>query len=312
MRAQQTATKQAIIALYIALSVAYLTIALFLPPDKKALAKYQISPSTIKALSLVVALPLVAIWGVGFYGFYRYDSYADTISKTKDGKYHRLIASGLFLLALSLPVSSILSNLLSYYGRVYQNFMPSSVIIGNYVTIALYLSAFAFIYKGATGLLQITQKTMRQRGEIYLMMGFTVVVGIFYYLSLHNPARQFPTGNLTTAAYYLPDWLIILTVLLPYTLMWFLGVMAAYRLWLYRNNVAGKIYKSAFTRVAIGLGMVVALLMILRYLTALITILDKLTIKYLLLVVYLLLIFIAVGYIFIAIGAKRLKKIEEV
>src|SRR5204863_2480247 len=127
----------AVIALYIALSVAYLAIVLLLPPDKKALARYQISPSAIKILSIVIALPLVAIWGVGFYGFYRYDCYADTIRNTKDGVYHRSIANGLFVLALSLPISTILSNLLSYYGRGYPNFMPSSVIIGNYVTIAL-------------------------------------------------------------------------------------------------------------------------------------------------------------------------------
>ncbi|HSX43684.1 MAG TPA: hypothetical protein VLE69_00065, partial [Candidatus Saccharimonadales bacterium] len=67
-----------------------------------------------------------------------------------------------------------------------------------------------------------------------------------------------------------------------------------------------------FTRLALGLGVVVGFLMVLRYLVALTTTLDNLALKYLLLVVYLLLIFIAIGYGLIASGAKRLKKIEEV
>ncbi len=305
-------TKQFIIILYVALSLIYLVVMLTLPPDKRALVKYQLSPSAIKVIGLVVALPLVAIWGVAFYGYYRYNTYALSISRTKDGAYHKLISNGLLVLALSLPISTIISNLLTYYGRQNTNFMPSSTILGNYLALALNFVAFLLIYRGTNGLLKITNQSLRTRSEVYLMMGFTIVVGLFFYLSLRNPARQFPTGSVTTAAYYLPDWLIILTILIPYTIVWYMGVMSAYRLWLYRSNVQGKIYKWAFTRLALGLGVVVGFLMVLRYLVALTTTLDNLALKYLLLVVYLLLIFIAIGYGLIASGAKRLKKIEEV
>lgn len=305
-------SKQGILGLYVVLSLAYILMTLLLPPDKKVLVKYQVSPASIRILSLVVTLPLVAIWGLGFYGYYRYHSYTTSIKNTRDGRNHQLISNGLLILALSLPINNIISNLLTYYGRLNPGFLASSVIIGNYITIAIYLTAFLLLYKGANGLVHITGQNLRQRGEIYLMMIFTVVVAAFYYLSLTNPARQFPASGGTTAAYFLPDWLIVTTILIPYTIMWYLGTMAAYRLWLYRNRVSGEIYRTAFTRVAIGLGMVVALQMVLRFLVTIVTLLDKLALKYLLLIIYVLLIFIGVGYWFIASGAKRLKRIEEV
>jgi hypothetical protein len=306
------ATKQSVTALYVTLSTVYLVEALFLPADAKAIARYQISATAIKIVSLVVILPLIAIWGVGFYGYYRYNSYVETIKKTHDGKFHQLIANGLFVLALSLPINSILSNLLSYLGRQYPNFKPGSMIIVNYVNIAMYLAAFALIYMGINGLLQVNSSTLRQRSEIYLMMAYTVIVGVFIYISLHNPARQFATSQTSTAAYYLPDWLIVLTIIVPYAVTWYLGMISAYRFLLYRSKVKGQLYRQAFTLVASGIATVVGLLMVLRYLTTLITVLDKLTLKYLLLIIYVLMMVIAVGYIFIALGAKRLKRIEEV
>jgi hypothetical protein len=294
------------------MSAVYLIQALVLPADAKAIARYQISATAIKIVSLVVILPLIAIWGIGFYGYYKYSSYVDSIKRTREGKFHQLIANGLFVLALSLPINSILSNLMSYLGRQYPNFKPGSMIIVNYVNIAMYLTAFALIYKGINGLLQVSSGTLRKRSEIYLMMLYTVIVGVFVYISLHNPARQFPTSQTSNAAYYLPDWLIVLTIIVPYAVTWYLGMISAYRFLLYRSKVKGRLYRQAFTLVATGIATVVGMLMILRYLTTLITVLDKLALKYLLLIIYILMMIIAVGYIFIALGAKRLKRIEEV
>src|SRR5438067_2190707 len=132
-------TKRLVITLYIFLAIIYLALIFLIPPDGKALIKYQLSTTSIRILSLSFALPILAIWAVAFFGFIQYRNYALTIKDSKDGAHHKTITNGLFVLALSFPISSIISNLLTYLGRLHPRFIPTSVIINNYVNLVISL-----------------------------------------------------------------------------------------------------------------------------------------------------------------------------
>lgn len=134
----------------------------------------------------------------------------------------------------------------------------------------------------------------------------------YCYVTLTNPARQFPPSSGIKAAYYLPDWLLVTTIIIPYLFVWFYGMRAAAHLAFYRKNVSGVVYKQALGYLAVGLGTVIVSSMALRFLVSLTTLLNSLSLKILLILLYALIFVIASGYIFIAVGAKKLKRIEEV
>ena len=79
-------TKHRIVLTYTVLAVIYVALALLIPPDARTLSRYQISSGAIRLLTLTLALPILGIWAMAFYGFYKYKEYADSIATTKDGR----------------------------------------------------------------------------------------------------------------------------------------------------------------------------------------------------------------------------------
>jgi hypothetical protein len=129
-------------------------------------------------------------------------------------------------------------------------------------------------------------------------------------LVLHDANRMVPVDN-ATASYYLPDWLLVTTVIIPRLLFWYLGVQAVQNIIIYRQKVKGVLYKDALRHLAIGLGGVVLGIVILRTIQSLAVGLSKVNLGTLLLIVYVLLIVMAVGYVYVARGARKLQRIEE-
>jgi hypothetical protein len=92
---------------------------------------------------------------------------------------------------------------------------------------------------------------------------------------------------------------------------WYLGVRGAYNIYLYRANISGQLYKGALNFLAAGIFFVVLGSVLTRMLTSISTTITNLKLTPLLLVIYGLLSVIATGYILIAIGAQKLRRIEE-
>jgi hypothetical protein len=94
--------------------------------------------------------------------------------------------------------------------------------------------------------------------------------------------------------------------------MWAVGIFAAYNINLYRQKVAGIIYRRSWGYLAMGLGWLIVTSIIFQYLTTLTARLTHLSIYWLLAIVYILLLVLSAGFVLVAIGARKLKKIEEV
>lgn len=290
----------------------YVHATLALPVDPAVLEKFNLSVTQLRLLSLSVVIPYIAIWVFAFYGFIRFKEYTQLIRSTKDGKPLETLANGHMLLAFSLPLSALASTYLNYAARRWPEFAPDVTIFRNYLALALTFASFALIYRGSLNLAARLKKKPDLERQKVITIGFIILAITYTYFVFRNPIRQVVSQPTEHATFYLPDWLIVLTIIVPYLYVWYLGMRSAAYIDLYKENVRGQIYKPYFQSLVSGITWVLIASILLQFLAALSDTVQKLGLQQLLLLVYVLLVVISIGYIKIAIGAKRLKKIEEV
>ncbi len=296
--------------LFIGLSAVYIAGTVFEEPDKASLTKYNVTAAQLKWLVLTIALPYVIIWFVALIGFLRFKSYADTIKNSKDGEAFLVISRGLLLLSVWLPVSAVLGTVSADYYHAHTGATPTMVILVNYANVAILFPAFFLINKGARKLLSIARTNIYAVSQTASVI-YICFTALYVMLTLEDSARHAPTHSTLVASYYLPDWLIITTVVIPRLIMWFLGIQAVQYIYLYRNKIKGKIYKLGLLNVARGIAGVVFATILLRSIQSLSSPISELSLALILLLVYILLIAMAIGYMLISRGAKRLQKIED-
>jgi hypothetical protein len=180
----------------------------------------------------------------------------------------------------------------------------------NYANIVLLLPAFWLVYQGTVRLLQSAK--ISHNGLSPKQTGLYILLSALYvFVVFHDPVRLAAHDDVQTATYYMSDWWILLTIVIPRLIMWYLGLAAAANIILYRHKVKGSIYKEGLRLLAFGLTGVVISTIVLRIVQSLSVQLSKLSLLVLFLVIYVLLALIAAGYVFLAKGASRLQKIEE-
>lgn len=282
------------------------------PPNQASLDRYNLSAIQARLLGLTLQIPLFAIWTVALFGFVRTKKYAHKIKGDADGKAFDTLANGLGVLAFSLPISSVYSGISNFLTRQHLEWIPVTHTVSQYISLSFSFVALYLICKGAKGLAQITKTKVRKLGEGWQPILYGVTGITYAYFVLTNSVKRIAPTATSRATFYLPDWAIATTILLPYLIAWYFGIMAVYYLALYRKNVAGQLYQGALKSLGIGVGFVVSLSILLQLLGVFGTQLQGLDLKALLGIIYFLIIFIAIGYVFIARGAKKLKKIEEV
>lgn len=292
--------------------IGYLLVTVITPPDSAVLTRYDLSPNQARLLGLTVAAPLVIIWLIALFGLNRIRHYAHTIQKHSDGKAFVTLSHGLAVLVLSLPLVALFSAGLNYLTRSNPDIIPTTVIITNYISLAALFIGFYIVRKGAKALSN-KAKTRPDSNHYRFWQLCLVVFGLlFAYLALNNPARTTPPEGVSRAVYYLPDWLIATTIIIPYIIVWYFGMQSAYYLRHYGRHISGVLYRQAISFIANGIAAIILASMLLRFLTSMTEYFHDAGLKILLMVVYVLIIAISVGYILIAIGARKLQKIEEV
>jgi hypothetical protein len=295
------------------LALTYVSIMLLIPPDPKTLERYHLTPLTSKLINLTIVIPFVVIWGIAMYGVVQLKKYTLHIIKSTDGKALHTVANGLLILALSLPVSGITSGMLNYTASQ-QDSMSLSImtIIRNYLNLGLFIAAFLLIWNGAKALVAHLKQKPSNTIDIFASLTIVILGAVYSYLALTNPNKVVPSETTGRALYYLSDPAILLTIIIPYVLAWYIGLKSALYINYYREKVSGVLYKQFLKFLALGITFVVLASIATQFISAVSAGIVNLKLLPLLMLVYVLVAVIAVGYIFIAMGAKRLKKIEEV
>jgi hypothetical protein len=295
---------------FLALAVVYIwqVLTATVSPDEQA--QYHASEAQIHKLSLAIALPYIVIWIVGLVGYLWLRSYTAYLGKDKDAGGFRSLTFGVGLLTFWLPLSTLASGLASSYYTNHPAATASLVRLVNFANILLLLPAFWLVYQGTIRLLQSAKVTRNGLSPKQTIL-YILLCALYVFVVFHDPVRLTVRDDVQAATYYMSDWWILLTIVIPRLIMWYLGLAAAANIILYRHKVKGSIYKEGLRLVAFGLTGVVISTIVLRIVQSLSIQLSKLSLLVLFLVVYVLLAIIAVGYVYLAKGASRLQKIEE-
>ena len=247
---------------------------------------------------------MAIIWFAGFYGYAKLRTYSSLIHGNKDGLEVEKLTKGILLLVLWLPVSSVISAILNYFALKHPSWLATVTIINHYISLLLPLVGFVFISMGARGLSRLVKQRPSQKATNVMTL-LTIYTGLLYF-------RFVATTNDRLMVYHMSIWLILTTLVAPYIYMWAIGLMAAYEIYLYRQKVSGVVYRKSWGFLAFGLGWLIVMSIIVQYLTTLTARLNDISIYGLLAIIYSLLIVLSAGFVLIALGARRLQKIEEV
>lgn len=289
---------------YLVFVIVYCAFLLLPAPSPIIESQYHLTPTAVRIIYATIIVLSAVVWWVAFYGYSRIREYSSHISGTKDGRQVSKLATGVFMLALWLPVTAAASSVLNYFTLHHPGFAPTAEIINNYLSLLFPLAGFVYIGIGARGLSEIIKQRPTYRAVNILALTI-LYLGLTY-------ARLVATTHGRNEVYHMNIWFILMTLVVPYIYMWFLGLLSVYEIYNYRRKITGIIYKQSWGLLALGFGWLIMISIGLQYLTTLSDRLADLSIYWILLIVYSLVALLSVGFILIAWGANKLAKIEKV
>jgi hypothetical protein len=296
--------KSKIFYCYVVFVTTYLLLTLLPAPDPATLTKYHLGSTRLRLLDLTLVIPIILIWLAAFYGYVKMQTYTRLIGTQKDGQAIAWLTKGLLVLAVGLPLNSIVSSTLTLIARSEPGFTNAAAILNNYLGMLYPLLAFVCISFGARALNDLNRSKLSLL-SLYSVTLLTIVLGVGF-CDLIARAH----ANIRTT-YHLTYSLVMFTFAIPCMFMWFLGFMAGTELFQYSRKVAGIVYRHAWSRLATGLVVIIVTDIAIQYLSTLSAWTTALSLGGILLLLYVLLLALAIGYIVVALGAKKLTKIEE-
>jgi len=279
-------------------------LALGLPIDHHSLHQLHTTQTSYRLAIAALLVPYALIWYLSFFTFAKVKEYSELLGNTKDGAAFSKIALGLEALAFSLIFPTTLSLILTDIADHQSGFRVASTIINNYMGIFPGLFSFLLLYNGTRSLLRTAKGATEKLDLRWHMMWFIVLSVTFSHLTIENSLRWHP--------YHLPLWLLVSTFIGPYLYGWVIGLLTAYDLNLYARTIHGTLYRQAIKKFAIGISTVIAASIAIQFVNVTIGQRIDHSLGSVLLVDYILLAIIAVGFAFMALGTKRLKRIEDI
>jgi uncharacterized membrane protein len=284
--------------------VALYAASFLIPRPIGTMHQYDLTATQYRLLSLTVLIPTAAIWYAAFYGYNKLRLYTSLISTSPDGRHVARLTKGIMFLAIGLPIAALSSSFFNIVIQHYPGFGAAAAILSGYVGLIFPLLGFVLVSQGARGLSDLAKQRPTYRA-VNIMAAIFIAIGVFYCFAMLN------AGN-PAAHFHMPTWLIMLTIVGPYLYIWYLGIISAYEIHLYSRTVPGMLYRQAWNLMVSGVAAIIIMQIALQYITAVTANITQWRLARLLIIVYVLLAGISVGYILMAIGAKRLRKIEEV
>ena len=297
-----------IIWLFLIISGIYVWLAVTAPVDPAVAERYALTNVEITGLKLSVTLPVVFIWLLALYGFIKLFDYTSSIKKSPESLPLRQIGNGLMILAFGLPIASIASTIAVTQGAANSDLLPFTTIARNFFQLIFPLIAFCYIASGSQKLASTLSMKPNHTREKLFDLAFIAFASGYSAFIVDNPISDTSIRDI----YFMPTWLIILTIVIPYLFTWYNGLLAVYNILRYKNNVKGHVYRYAFSRLATGLLVITIVSISTRILTTLNEQITDLELSPLLVLIYIFVVIYGLGYLLVASGAKRLSRLEEV
>jgi hypothetical protein len=291
---------------YVVLVLAYVVLSFFIPLSRTTRESYNLSLTQAHIVAFISVLPLFGIWFVSFYAYGLLQRYSASIHKAREGFAFKKLAEGVMVLAWGLVIQAFASLILSGLADQIPSFHSTAIIIQNYIALAFPLIAFVAISTGTRHLLSDEHNYASLPSSRVLLVLFALLGAVYSYLVLHLRTTQ-------SGAFYLPVFLLLSTIIVPYLFAWFSGLLAAYDIHTYARFTQGLLYKQALNLLTAGLIVLIVASIFLQYLNSLfLTAINGVSLNSIVLIDYLLLLGIGLGYGLIVRGVKGLLRIEEI
>lgn len=296
--------------LLLALIAVYVALVLATPVNQAVLDKYHLTVLSLHLLNLAIIIPVIAIWCIAFYGFVTMKIYAARIKEDEDGQGFEQLGHGLAILGIGMVLSSLVSAATNIVTQRNIDLVPRGVIIGNYVAVVVALASYWYIFRGSVKLAKLAPP--QAESELRRIFAVFYVIGgiLFAHAAVTNPERRAPATATTHGLYYLPDPLIIMSVVVPLLVAWYIGLLGVRNILHYRREVTGVIYRTQLKQLAQGLSTIITVSVGVQILTLFSKSTADLSLNALLLIIFVLLAVIAAGFILVALGAKKLAQLE--
>ena len=232
--------------------------------------------------------------------------FALTVKSPSEKKAIIFIVFSIACLLAGLILSSLLSAFRNYSRPSLSKFIT---ILLNYTYIFPYLASFLFLFAA-----QLQFRKILKMRFIFLDYILSLLLGLFLgyiYLLLifQNPNREVPVGILTPASFYIGDFWIISTILLPMVLGWTVALFSIFRFIRISRNASVFIYKSYFNKIVLSITLIVLSSIILHFLISLGTVrLLSFPLLSILAIAYIFIIIQMLGFLFLG-SVKKSKSI---
>jgi hypothetical protein len=282
-------------------------LALALPPDPNTLKTLHITSTTYRLVIIFLLLPEALLWYAIFFAYAKIHEYTHYVKGSNEGEAFREITLGMGVLAFGLIIPSIVSSILNAVVAHNSGFRPAATIISHYVSLLAALISFSLLRGGSHKLVQSGRSIKRASlSGMRLFAVFFIVLAVFYtYTTLH-------TRRVADNPYYMSIFPLMLTIIIPYLYAWFEGLVSAYNFRLYSKSVKGLLYRQAFSRLSVGLLITVIGFIAVQFITSTLGARTDATLGFILVLIYILIAILLAGSGLIALGTRKLKKIEEV
>ncbi|HSX02628.1 MAG TPA: hypothetical protein VLI05_04940 [Candidatus Saccharimonadia bacterium] len=274
-------------------------------PTPTAQAAYHITGPQVFALQLTIAVPLLIIWLVALRSAIGAKDYVQAIHGGPEAAALNLIANGLFFMAAYVVVIGLLSAITPYL--VHSPALATMVTLRNHLPLVISLVGFGLLYHGSQRLKAAANFTTWTPLTGWLFAGLCLFAAGFTWLFTVTPAGSDSRG---IPNYSLPRATLLVTMVLPYFIAWFLGLLASRNIARYSSQVKGIIYRLALRDVARGLVLIIVMGMLFQLLNLAMRLLLGLRLGAILLILYALLILYGSGFWLVRAGFKKLLRLE--
>lgn len=269
---------------------------------------YHISHAAALLIDLTIFILVGIIWYVAMRGATSFKNYANIVHGAKEAPGLNAIANGLIWAATYLVVISVTGAVVQYFAT--SNFSDTLAILRDHLTVLVVLVAFIYLYVGSQRLAYIAKFDTWDRKTMLIIAVYMLFAIAFVIAFTH--ATVPPPGSSRNSLSILPHNILLFSLILPYLIAWFLGILACVNISRYAIRSRGILYRQALVNLVRGIITVIAFGIILQLLTFSVRFLTSLSLSSILAIIYAIIILYGLGFLFIRSGAKMLSRIEVV
>lgn len=295
-------------SLVVAAWVVYIVLTILAPASQNT--QVQLSSTAKLVLTATLLIPYMLTWLFAVAGWYYFSRFASDTERKHTRNYagFRLLSRGLGILIfdlISIPLISAARTVWAADGSA----AAILTILSNYFHIIIPLVAFGCLFLGSRKLVQGGHYAVAIRSTMLPSLVATSLFTVLFTVAVFgNTSRQVATEAGRFASYYIPDHLIVLTIIIPLAITWFVGLQAILQIERYVHSLLQAKWRRAIVNLFHGLLAVISSSIILQAITAFGSEqLQQVSLLLIIVIIYLFIILQAVGYLFIRASAKQLR-----